>query len=137
MTAMTREIKDGASTRPPGINVGPCGPAAKIIFTWGTFLNEVRMRKLRSSDGVHSMGRPLDAGGSACPVLRPSLRCNQRAPHAQRHPLRHDGTQGTASDMPEGEAARARFRCARKWHMPEAQRKPLKPAPPSSGRAAK
>jgi hypothetical protein len=63
--SLSREIKDGASTRPPGINVGPCGPAAKIIFTWGTFLNEVRMRKLRSSEGVHPMGWPLDVDGES------------------------------------------------------------------------
>ena len=65
MAKASREIKDGASTRPPGINVGPCGPAAKIIFTWGTFLNEVRMRKLRSSEGAHPMGWPLDVDGGS------------------------------------------------------------------------
>ena len=40
-------------------------PAAKIIFTRGTFLNEVRMRKLRSSEGVHPMGWPLDVDGES------------------------------------------------------------------------
>ena len=82
------------------------------------------MRKLHSPDGVRPTGRSPSVMSQSHQAKRLALRRNRRAPHARGYPLQSDGTQGTAPDILEVVAARARVRCARRKRISEERRAP-------------
>ena len=108
---------------PPRGAPRPAG-AEKLSTAWGTFLNEACMRKLHSPDGVRPTGRSPSVMSQSHQAKRLALRRNRRAPHARGYPLQSDGTQGTAPDILEVVAARARVRCARRKRRSEERSAP-------------